>query len=74
MAHLPSEVVDLVHDLGDRKIVAAAFNAAAPIVNAADSDWSDPRVQVALSQLGVTVIQLLTPSELLAIREANTVS
>lgn len=60
VAVLPPEVAEGIHDLGDRKMVAAAFEASAPIVNAADSDWEHPTVSAALALLGVEVVQLLT--------------
>jgi hypothetical protein len=60
VALLPDEVAAGIHDLGDRKMVAAAFEASAPIVNAADSDWEHPHVSAALALLGVEVVQLLT--------------
>lgn len=63
VAVLPPEVEALLHDLGDRKMVAAAYEAKAPIINATDSDWTEPAVQEALGHLGVTVVQLLTDEE-----------
>jgi len=68
VAVLPDEVTHLLHDLGDRKLVAAAFSASAPIVNAADSDWTEAKVVEALELLGVTVVQLLSDDERAACR------
>jgi hypothetical protein len=63
VAVLPAEAAAGIHDLGDRKMVAAAFFATAPIVNAADSDWEHPGVVAALEMMGVQVVQLLTPEQ-----------
>jgi hypothetical protein len=64
VAKLPDATLDpLIHDLGDRKMVSAAFAASAPIVNATDGDWEEAKVVEALGQLGVEVIQLLTPTQ-----------
>ncbi len=51
------------HDLGDRKLVAVAHGSDAPIVNATDSDWTEPAVQAGLDSLGIRVVQLLTDEE-----------
>ena len=61
VARLPMEVEALVHDLGDRKRIAAA--AQAPIVNACDSDWSHPKEQRALERMGVEVVQISSDDE-----------
>lgn len=63
VADLPPEAGALLHDLGDRKMVAAAFEAGAPIVNACDSDWASPDEQAALALLGVVLVQILTDEE-----------
>ena len=63
VAVVPEQVVDLLHDLGDRSKVAAAFEADAPIVNACDSDWAQPNEQQALQMLGIELIQILTDVE-----------
>jgi len=69
VARLPAEVEELLHDLGDRKMLAAAVAANAPIVNAVESDWTDEKEQRALEILGVTVVQLLTDEERATARE-----
>lgn len=70
VAHLPDPSLDAYfHDLGDRKMVAAAHGAGAPIVNATDGDWTEPQVAAGLARLGVRVVQLLTEDERRAIRE-----
>ncbi|MFZ4578143.1 MAG: hypothetical protein ACOYOB_07050 [Myxococcota bacterium] len=66
VAVLPADVAALFHDLGDRKMVAAAFNADAPIINATDGDWTEAGPAQGLQTLGVVVTQLLTPLELAA--------
>lgn len=67
VAHLPdSDLNQHFHDLGDRKIVAAASVASAPIVNATDGDWEEPDVVAGLARLGIEVIQLLSPEQRLA--------
>jgi hypothetical protein len=63
VARLPENVEALVHDLGDRKMIAAASMAQAPIVNACDSDWSHDSEQRALEIMGVEVLQILTDDE-----------
>ena len=68
VAHLPENVESLLHDLGDRKMVAAAAAAEAPIVNACDSDWTNENEQKALELMGVTVVQILTDEERAACR------
>lgn len=68
-AKLPDEVLPHFHDLGDRKMVAAAFYAEAPIVNAADGDWTEAQVVEGLQKLGVNVVQLLTDAERAACKE-----
>jgi hypothetical protein len=67
VAELPDEVVEFFHDVGDRKIVAAAWYGDAAIVNAADGDWDDAVVAEGLRRLGVRVKQLLDPEERAAI-------
>lgn len=69
VAELPLEVKDLIHDIGDHKMVAAAFGANAPIFNATDSDWTDPKVVQALDLLCLRVVQLLTGEELAACKK-----
>lgn len=70
VAHLPDPRFDHnFHDLGDRKLVAAAHLAGAPIVNATDRDWTEPLVSAGLEELGVEVIQLLNEQERQALRE-----
>ena len=66
VADLPPEIADLVHDLGDRKLIAAAMNSGANIFNATDSDWTEPNVCRALELAGVRVVQLLSEAELRA--------
>jgi len=63
VARLPAEVETLLHDLGDRKMVAAAAAAKAPIVNACDSDWSHENERRALELMSVRVVQILTDEE-----------
>lgn len=63
VAELPVEISELIHDLGDRSKVAAAFEAKAPIVNACDSDWSQANELQALDLMGVRLIQILTDDE-----------
>ena len=63
VAVLPDDVEALVHDLGDRKMIAAAAAATAPIVNACDSDWTNDNEVEALARIGVTVVQILTAEE-----------
>lgn len=63
VACLPADVEALVHDLGDRKMIAAAAAAQAPIVNACDSDWSNDNEQRALERMGVQLVQVLTDDE-----------
>lgn len=63
VAKLPEEVEALLHDLGDRKMVAVASKAGAVLVNATDSDWSNDAEQQALSQLGIDLEQVLTDAE-----------
>ena len=63
VARLPEEVEPLVHDLGDRKMIAAAAKAGACIVNACDSDWTGEKEQRALKMMGVEVVQILSESE-----------
>jgi hypothetical protein len=46
-----------------------AYEAGAPIINAADSDWTDPKVVEALTLLGLQVIQLLSTEELAACKK-----
>ncbi|MBU0550833.1 hypothetical protein KKF91_17685 [Myxococcota bacterium] len=69
VARLPTEIEDLVHDLGDRKMIAAASKASAPIVNACDSDWSNLNEQRALQIMHVRLIQVLTAQERAHCRE-----
>lgn len=69
VANLPDPGYDQnFHDLGDRKLVASAHGSGAPIVNATDSDWTEPTVQAGLVSLGIRVIQLLTDEERQALR------
>lgn len=69
VANLPDPSYDRnFHDLGDRNLVASAHGSGAPIVNAADSDWTEPDVQAGLNALGVRVVQLLTDDERRALR------
>jgi len=63
VARLPAEVEALLHDLGDRKMVAAAAAAKAPIVNACDSDWANDNERRALEMMRVSVVQILTDDE-----------
>lgn len=63
VARLPEEVEALLHDLGDRKIVAAAFEASACLVNACDGDWTEPGPAAALALLGIPLVQILTDDE-----------
>lgn len=63
VARLPPEIEALVHDNDDWKMIAAAFEAGAPLVNACDSDWSDVAEQQALALLGIELVQLLTNEE-----------
>ncbi len=63
VARLPEEVEQLVHDLGDRKMIAAAFEADARLVNACDSDWSNPDETEALRLLAIELVQILTDDE-----------
>ena len=69
VADLPEHCVDNFHDLGDRKMVAAAAAANAPIVNATDSDWTEAAVISGLDKLGVSIKQLLTEAERRACKE-----
>lgn len=72
VAHLPDpKLDDNFHDLGDRKMVAAAHAAGAPIVNATDGDWTEPLVEAGLRELGIEVIQLLNERERRALRERS---
>ncbi|MCC6646469.1 MAG: hypothetical protein IT374_12970 [Polyangiaceae bacterium] len=50
-----------VFDLADRKMVAAALAADAPLVNACDTDWCDLEARGTLDRLGVRVQHLLEP-------------
>lgn len=69
VAHLPDpKFDDNFHDLGDRKLVAAAHQAGASIVNATDGDWTEPLVEAGLRELGIEVIQLLNERERRALR------
>jgi len=72
VADLPPEIQELVHDLGDHKMIACAVGASAPIVNAADGDWDEPRVTEALAMLDVCLVQLLTPAERAACKTRGT--
>ncbi len=63
VACLPEEVEVLIHDLGDRKMVAAAYEAGAILVNACDSDWTNPEEVEALELLGISLVQVLTDEE-----------
>ena len=63
VARLPPEIEDLVHDNDDWKMIAAAFEANAPLVNACDSDWSNPAEIEALATLGIQLVQILTDEE-----------
>jgi hypothetical protein len=63
VAVLPPEIEALVHDLGDRKMLAAAHAASACLVNACDSDWENPNEQQALAALNIQLVQILTPNE-----------
>lgn len=70
VAHLPDPKLDAnFHDLGDRKLVAAAHQADAPIVNATDGDWTEPRVEAGLRELGIQVVQLLSEQERRALKQ-----
>jgi hypothetical protein len=72
VAHLPDPRLDgNFHDLGDRKLVAAAHQAGAPIVNATDSDWTEPLVEAGLRALGIEVVQLLSERERQALRNRS---
>lgn len=69
VAQLPDSRLDgNFHDLGDRKLVAAAHQAGAPIVNATDGDWTEPLIEAGLRELGIEVIQLLDEPERRALR------
>jgi hypothetical protein len=72
VAELPTEVTELFHDLGDRKMVAAAFNAGATLVNATDGDWTEAAPVRGLELLGITLVQLLTAAERAACQQAET--
>lgn len=63
VARLRPEVEALVHDLGDRKMIAAAAAAGGPIVNACDSDWTNANEQRALQLMAVELVQVLTDDE-----------
>lgn len=63
VARLPTEIEALIHDLGDRKMIAAAYEAGAALVNACDSDWTDTNESTALAMLGIELIQILTDDE-----------
>lgn len=69
VARLPEAAEALMHDLGDRKMVAAAAAAQASIVNASDSDWSNDKERRALELMGVEVVQILTDAERAHCRE-----
>lgn len=70
VADLPDPALDRhFHDLGDRKLVAAAYVADAPIVNASDGDWTEPATAEGLKALGIEVVQLLSEEERRACRE-----
>ncbi|NOY26914.1 MAG: hypothetical protein GXP62_13670 [Oligoflexia bacterium] len=71
VAVLPEEVEVLLHDLGDRKMVAAAFQAEAALVNACDSDWEHPNETRALALLGITLQQILTDEERACCRDRD---
>ena len=72
VADLPPEVDKYFHDLGDRKMVAAAFNASAPLVNCTDGDWAEAGPAEGLRILGIRVVQLLTEAEIAACQSATT--
>jgi len=57
VAELPDELQAVVHDLGDRKLVAAAMESGAAIHNATDTDWYD--WQAPLEDVGVFVVHLI---------------
>lgn len=63
VARLPPEIEALIHDLGDRKMIAAACTAGATLVNACDSDWTAPGESEALALLGIELTQILTDDE-----------
>lgn len=70
VAHLPDPKLDSnFHDLGDRKLVTAAHQAGAPIVNATDGDWTEPLVEAGLRELGIELIQLLSEQERRALKQ-----
>jgi hypothetical protein len=69
VARLPTEIESLVHDLGDRKMIAAASQAGAPIVNACDGDWEKESERRALEKMRVSVVQILTDDERAQCRE-----
>lgn len=69
VACLPANVEPLVHDLGDRKMIAAAAAAKTHIVNACDGDWEKDDEQRALAMMGVSVVQILSPVERSACRQ-----
>lgn len=72
VAHLPDPRLDPnFHDLSDRKMVAAAYFAGAPIVNATDGDWTKPLVEAGLHELGIEVVQLLSEQERQAIHQRS---
>lgn len=72
VADLPDQEADqYFHDLGDRKMVAAAFFADAPIVNATDGDWTEEAVVAGLELLGVKIVQILTEDERRACKERS---
>jgi hypothetical protein len=72
VAHLPDPRLDgNFHDLGDRKIVAAAHCAGAPIINATDGDWTELLVEAGLRELGIEVVQLLSEQERRALRKRS---
>lgn len=71
VAELPVQVKDLLHDLGDHKMLAAAHKAKAALVNATDSDWSSPSESEALQLLDVVVEQILTAEERALCREGT---
>lgn len=69
VADLPDPALEKnFHDLGDRVFVAAAFAASAPIINAVDSDWTEPAVEAGLKALGIEVVQLLSSQERRSLR------
>lgn len=50
---------DEIFDREDRKIVAAALESAAPVVNACDTDWIELEFRGALDRIGISLHHLI---------------